>query len=481
MFATDSERMEREFGFRGDLPMKVYCKWISSIRNLLMGAGLALSACAPLAVSQNFADIKPSPQQVAWQDLEFGVIIHFSTNTFLNREWGDGTADPTVFNPTQFDPDQWMKAIRDSGAKYVVLVAKHHDGFCLWPTGQTNYSVKSSPWKGGKGDLVGDVARAARKYGLRFGVYLSPWDRHEPKYKDSAAYDDYYQAELSELAQNYGDLVEFWLDGAGSGGHVYNFPRIIETLRTFQPNTMVFADTGLFEYGDARWVGTESGRVPYENWNVIDRHGYLRWRPAEADTPLHDVHWFWHPNDEASLKSLDELLRTYDETVGRGAQLMLGLAPDRRGLLPESDVARLEELGSALRARNARNLALTHSPASAEISAALDGNPDTFWSAPAGSHHSTLEVNFPKPVTFNRALTMEWLNDGQRIQKYSIDVWSGGAWKTVASAQAIGHKKIDIFPAITASRIRLNILSSTDAAAIREFQLYNVEETGEQE
>lgn len=472
--------MEREFGFRGDLPMKVYCKWISSIRNLLMGAGLALSACAPLAVSQNFADIKPSPQQVAWQDLEFGVIIHFSTNTFLNREWGDGTADPTVFNPTQFDPDQWMKAIRDSGAKYVVLVAKHHDGFCLWPTGQTNYSVKSSPWKGGKGDLVGDVARAARKYGLRFGVYLSPWDRHEPKYKDSAAYDDYYQAELSELAQNYGDLVEFWLDGAGSGGHVYNFPRIMETLRTFQPNTMVFADTGLFEYGDARWVGTESGRVPYENWNVIDRHGYLRWRPAEADTPLHDVHWFWHPNDEASLKSLDELLRTYDETVGRGAQLMLGLAPDRRGLLPESDVARLEELGSALRARNARNLALTHSPASAEISAALDGNPDTFWSAPAGSHHSTLEVNFPKPVTFNRALTMEWLNDGQRIQKYSIDVWSEGAWKTVASAQAIGHKKIDIFPAITAIRIRLNILSSTDAAAIREFQLYNVEETGEQ-
>jgi alpha-L-fucosidase len=329
--------------------------------------------------------------------------------------------------------------------------------------------------------LVGDVARAARKYGLRLGVYLSPWDRHEPKYKDSAAYDDYYQAELSELAQNYGDLVEFWLDGAGSRGHVYNFPRIMETLRTFQPNTMVFADTGLFEYGDARWVGTESGRVPYENWNVIDRHGYLRWRPVEADTPLHDVHWFWHPDNEASLKSLDELLRTYDETVGRGAQLMLGLAPDRRGLLPESDVARLEELGSALRARNARNLALTHSPTSAEISVALDGNPDTFWSAPAGSHHSTLEVNFPKPVTFNRALTMEWLNDGQRIQKYSIDVWSGGAWKTVASAQAIGHKKIDIFPAITASRIRLNILSSTDAAAIREFQLYNVEETGEQE
>ncbi len=448
---------------------------MNSLRNLLLGAGLVFSLSSPVTGAQNFSEIKPSPQQIAWQDLEFGVIIHFSTNTFLDREWGDGTADPSAFNPTEFNPDQWMNAIRDSGAKYVVFVAKHHDGFCLWPTEQTSYSVKSSPWKGGKGDVVGDVARAAHKYGLKFGVYLSPWDRHEPRYKDSASYDDYYQAELSELAQNYGDLVEFWLDGAGSAGHVYNFKRMIETLRTYQPNTLVFADTGLFEYGDIRWVGTESGRVPYENWNVIDRHGYLRWRLVEADTPLRSKHWFWHPNDEASLKSLDELLTTYDQTVGRGAQLMLGLAPDRRGLLPDSDVARLEEFGKALRERNARNLALLHTPAPAELSAALDGNPDTFWSAPAGSHHSTLEISFPKPISFNRALTMEWLNDGQCIQKYSIDVWTGKVWKTVASAEAIGHEKIDQFPPVTASRVRLNILSSTDAAAIREFQIYDVE------
>jgi alpha-L-fucosidase len=360
-----------------------------------------------------------------------------------------------------------------------VLVAKHHDGFCLWPTGQTDYSVKSSPWKSGKGDVVGDVARAARKYGLKFGIYLSPWDRHEPKYNDFAAYDAYYKAELSELASNYGDLVEFWLDGAGSAGHVYNFGEIIETLRTYQPNTIVFADTGLFEYGDARWVGNESGRVPYENWNVIDRHGYLRWRPVEADTPLRNGHWFWHPNDESSLKSLNELLTTYNETVGRGAQLMLGLAPDRRGLLPDSDVARLEEFGNALRMRYTRNLALAHSPASAEISAALDGNPDTFWTAPAGSHHSTLEAVFSSPVTFNRTITMEWLNAGQRIQKYSIDIWTGTVWKTVVTSGAIGHKKIDIFPPVTASRVRLNILSSTDAAAIREFQMYNTTEGGE--
>ena len=448
------------------------------LRNKSIVVGLGLLMLASFACAQSFSDVKPSAQQTAWQDLEFGVILHFSTNTFLDREWGDGTADPAVFNPTAFDPDQWMKAIRDSGAKYVVLVAKHHDGFCLWPTEQTAYSIKSSPWRNGKGDVVGDVARAARKYGLKFGVYLSPWDRHEPRYKESAAYDDYYQAELTELASSYGDLVEFWLDGAGSGGHVYNFPKIIETLRTYQPNTIVFADTGLFEYGDARWVGTESGRVPYENWNVIDRHGYLRWRPVEADTPLRNLHWFWHPNDEASLKSLDELLTTYDETVGHGAQLMLGVAPDRRGLLPDSDVARLEEFGAALRERYGHNLALGHAAVSPEVAAALDDNPGTFWSAPAGSHHSMFEVSFPSPITFNRALTMEWLNDGQRIQNYSIDIWTGNAWKAVASAEAIGHKKIDSFPAVTAARIRLNILSSTDAAAIREFQLYNVDETG---
>jgi alpha-L-fucosidase len=435
----------------------------------------ALIACATVCAQDAGGDIRPAPYQTAWQDLEFGVIIHFSTNTFLDREWGDGTASPSTFNPTAFDPDQWMQAIRDSGAKYVVLVAKHHDGFCLWPTEQTSYSVKNSPWRDGKGDVVGEVAKAARKYGLKFGVYLSPWDRHDPRYKDNAAYDRYYNDELAELAQNYGDLVEFWLDGAGSEGHVYDFKKIIETLRTYQPNSIVFADTGLFEYGDARWVGNEAGVVDYENWNVIDRHGYRRWRPVEADTPLRKQHWFWHPNDESSLKSLPELLDTYDKTVGRGAQLMLGLAPDNRGLLPDNDAARLKEFGEALRRRAEGNLALHHSAVGADVSAALDGNPDTFWSAPEGSHHATLEVAFDHAVTFDHALTMEWLNDGQHVQKYAIEVWSDKqrAWIVVATGEAIGHKKIDTFAAVTASRVRLNILSSTSEAQIREFQLFN--------
>ena len=426
------------------------------------------------AMPQNFIDVKPSPQQVAWQDLEFGVIIHFGPNTFMDREWGDGTADPKVFNPTKFDPEQWMRAIKAAGAKYVVMVAKHHDGFCLWPTAETNYSVKSSPWKDGKGDIVAEVAAAARKYDLKFGVYLSPWDRHEPRYANSTEYDKYYAAELDELALHYGELTEFWLDGAGSAGHIYNFARIIEELRTYQPNTLVFADTGLFEYGDIRWVGNEAGVVARDNWNVIDRHGYLRWRPAEADTPLRKLHWFWHPNDEASLKSLPDLLTLYDQTIGRGGQLMLGLAPDNRGLLPENDAKRLEEFGAAIAKRYAAttNLSREHAQRNPEVGRALDNDPDTFWSAPPNSHHSMLEVNFAKPVTFDHALIMERLTNGQHIQSFRIEVWDGAAWKSVAADHSVGHKRIESFPAQTAARVRLNILSSTDAAEISEFQLF---------
>ena len=443
-------------------------------KRLLRTSTLAILAlvAVPPSRAQSFTDIKPSPAQVQWQDLEIGVIIHFSTNTFLNREWGDGTADPSVFNPTHVDTDQWMQAAKSAGAKYVVLVAKHHDGFTLWPSKQTNYSVKNSPWLNGKGDLVRMASDSARKAGLGFGIYLSPWDRHDPRYPDPIAYDKYYLAQLDELATNYGPLTEFWLDGAGSAGRTYDFDKIIQELRTYQPNTLVFADVALYKNADIRWVGTESGTVPYENWNVIDRAGYLRWRPVEADTPLRKNHWFWHPNDESSLNSVDELLNIYTETVGRGAQLMLGLAPDNTGRIPDSDVKRLQEFGAAVHRIYAHNLVAEsgHStdPAAA---AATDNDPATFWSAPP--RHAVLEIHFDKPVTFDRAVTMEWLNEGQRIQDYSIDAWQDGAWKPLVHPHAIGHKKIDLFPSVTTQRVRLNLLSTTGSAAIREFQLYD--------
>jgi alpha-L-fucosidase len=332
--------------------------------------------------------------------------------------------------------------------------------------------VKSSPWENGKGDVVRRVSDAAHKLGLKFGIYLSPWDRHEPRYKNSADYDNYYIAQLTELADNYGDLVEFWLDGAGSAGHVYDFPRIVENLRVAQPNTLVFADAALFEYGDIRWAGNKNGIVPYENWNVLDRHGYLRWRPVEADTPLHRGHWFWHPNDEGTLKFVDELIFAYEQTVGRGGQLMLGLAPDRRGLLPEADVKRLEEFGAALRQRFSNNLMLKERIRDPVTDAAFDGDLNTFWSAPVGSHHAILTADFKRPVTFDHALTMEWLNDGQHVEHYRIEIWDGSKWKTVVEGHAIGHKRIDGLQSVTASRVRLNILASSAEAHIREFQIF---------
>jgi alpha-L-fucosidase len=437
-------------------------------------ARVIVTLCATLSWAQNFTDVKPSPQQVAWQDLEMGAIIHFGPNTFMDREWGDGTADPSVFNPSSVDPEQWMQAAKSAGVKYVVFVAKHHDGFCLWPTEQTPYSIKSSPWKGGQGDLVHEVATAARKYGLKFGVYLSPWDRHEPKYKDSPAYDGYYLAQLNELVTSYGELVEFWLDGAGSAGHVYDFDRYVDNLRVYQPNALVFADAALLKYGDVRWVGNEDGHASEDNWNVLDLRGYLRYRPAEADTPLRAGHWFWHPNDENSLKSVSDLLDIYHQTVGRGAQLMIGLAPDSRGLLPDADVRRLAEFGEFVRSIYApeKNLAAHASNASA-FRSAVDSDPDTTWSAPEGSHSAMIDLVFAHPISFDRALTMEWLVDGQKVQKYAIQFLDGAHWRTIYSGTTIGHKKIDFFPRVSAQHVRLYILSASGTPRIREFQLFD--------
>lgn len=435
-------------------------------------AALQLTAAS---ASESFTDTTPSPQQLAWQDRGFGVLVHFGTNTFLDREWGDGQAAPAVFNPDRVDPGQWARAAKSAGANYLVLVAKHHDGFALWPTHESDYSVKSSPWLNGQGDLVRMTAEAVKKEGMGMGVYLSPWDRHEPRYADAKAYDKFYAGQLTELASGYGPLVEWWLDGAGSGGHVYDFERYVATLRTYQPNAMVFADTALFEYGDIRWVGNEVGVIEGENWNVIDRHGKLRWRPVEVDTPLHKDFWFWNSRPEfaASLKTVDELLQNYEDSVGRGGQLVLGLAPDRRGLLPDADVKRLAEFGQALQARygDAANVAARHGKTDARSQAALDNDPDTFWTA-TDVNQGVLEVDFGKAVTIDRALTMERLEDGQHVRGYVIQAWDGHRWTTLAKAQAVGHMKIDRFAPVSTRRVRLRIVNSAGTASIREFKLF---------
>ena len=431
---------------------------------MIRASGLLLLSTV-LMSAQNFADVRPSPQQLSWQDLEIGVLVHFGPNTWMNREWGDGTADPAIFNPKQFDPDQWARAAKAAGAKYLVMVSKHHDGFCLFPSGETRYGVASSPWRNGKGDVVKEVEQAVRKNGLRFGVYLSPWDRHEPKYKDLAAYDKYYAHQVTELASRYGELTEFWLDGAGSEGHVYDFTNYIRTLRTYQPNTSIFADVGLLPYADIRWVGNESGVANEENWNVVDAYQMLRWRPAEADTPLRDEHWFWHPNSEGRLKSVEKLMEIYHQTVGRGAQLVLGIAPDNRGLLPEVDVKRLEEFGAEVKRIYGKGLLCTHATV-----VCTDDHLST--SEPGPTLDWTLMFR-DGPVTFDRAVTMEELTNGQGIRKYELRAMVNGKWKTVASGSTIGHKKIDIFPAVTATGVSLVVKASLGPVQIRSFDVFN--------
>ncbi len=433
----------------------------------------ALLLLGPLAAAaQNFAEVRPSPQQVAWQDLEMGAIIHFGTNTFLDREWGDGTASPSVFNPAHVDTDQWMAAAKSAGIRYVVQVAKHHDGFALWPTAQTEYSVKASPWMNGKGDLIRMASTSARKAGLLFGVYESPWDRHDPRYKDPAAYDAFYLAELEELAGNYGPLVEFWLDGAGSQGRTYDFDKIIQHLRTYQSNTEVFADVDLYKYADLRWVGTESGNVDFDIWNTVDRTGTLRWRPVEADTPLHTGQWFWHPNSDSTLKSVDELMNEYNSTVGRGAQLMLGLAPNKEGLLPDADVKRLAEFGARVRKVYGQSLLAPHLPVTGVATRAVDGDLHTWWTMP-GDLPQTLTVTLKSPVRLDRFMSMERLEDGQHVEEYAIDAENNGRWQEVAHGHVIGHKRIDILPSpIEARAVRLRILAANGPVELREFGAY---------
>ena len=423
-----------------------------------------LVACTGVALlrGQQFADVRPSPQQMAWQDLEIGVLIHFGPNTWMDREWGDGKADPGVFNPARFDPEQWVRAAQAAGAKYMILVAKHHDGFCLFPTRETKYGVASSPWREGRGDMVREVAAACRKHGLRFGVYLSPWDRHEPAYKDSAAYDTHYAHQVEELASRCGELTEFWLDGAGSEGHVYDFTRYIRTLRTYQPNTMIFADVGLLPYADIRWVGNEDGTANEENWNVVDAYQMLRWRPAEADTPLRDGQWFWHPKAESKLKSLDKLMEIYHQTVGRGAQLVLGLAPDNRGLLPEVDVKRLEEFGAEVQRIYGKGL--LEEPALSSF-----GYPD---SSGGVEYARGVVAHLHGPITLDRAVTMEDMTDGQRIRKYAILGRVGNEMRTLTTGTTVGHKKIDVFAPVTVDMLVFEVRAALGTPRLRRFNVY---------
>ncbi|MEN6452570.1 MAG: alpha-L-fucosidase [Thermoguttaceae bacterium] len=445
-------------------------------------------------VLRKAAHIMPTPQQAAWQETEFNCFVHFGINTFTGQEWGTGTEDPKLFNPTEFDAAQWVAACKAAGIKILILTCKHHDGFCLWPSKYTEHSVKNSPWRGGHGDVVKEVADACRKGGLKFGFYLSPWDRHESTY-GTDAYNTYYKNQLRELLTGYGEIAEVWWDGACGEGpngkkQTYDFDGYLKLVRECQPSA-VAAIGG----PDVRWVGNEDGLARESEWSVIPyargdlvapdlgHRRYLpdaknlAWYPAECDVSIRPG-WFYHSGEDKRVKSLTHLLDIYYRSVGRNSVLLLNVPPDRRGRFHENDVARLRELRVALDNTFKTNLAAGKSVVASSAAAghdaamAVDGNGETYWTPADGVVQASLEIDLGQPVTFDRAMLQEMNAAGQRVEQFKLDAWDGAAWKQIAAATTIGYKRLLRFPPVTAAKVRLTILDARDCPTLREFGLF---------
>ena len=474
---------------------------------------LILSQCLNMAIGQTTppAPIQPvpSPQQLAWQQMEFYMFVHFNMNTFTNQEWGYGDEPATSFNPTQLDPRQWARVAKEAGMTGIILTAKHHDGFCLWPSKYTEYSVKNSPWKNGKGDLIRDLANACEEYGLKMGVYLSPWDRNHAEY-GQPEYITYFRNQLRELLTNYGPVFEVWFDGANGGDgyygganetrrvdkqSYYDWPGTIEIVRELQPQAIIFSDAG----PDCRWVGNEDGRAAETTWSPLMRDKVYpgmaeyakeyaqgqpdgtHWVPAETDVSIRPG-WYYHPNEDDKVKSLDELLDIYYESVGRNTTLLLNFPVDRRGIIHESDVRQLKKLTDQLALDFARDLAAGKTTTSGKIrggdaaygaSNATDGDPDTYWATDDGVLSGSITIDLDGPKTFNRFLVQEHIALGQRVKRFSLEAEVNGEWEMIAEQTTIGYKRILRLEDVIASRIRLNILDARDSPLISNIELYN--------
>jgi alpha-L-fucosidase len=379
----------------------------------------------------------PTPEQLAWQRDGFGVFFHFGVNTFAGKEWSDGTLAPQIFDPSDLDADEWVRLAHDIGAAYVILTAKHHDGFCLWPTATTDYSVASSPWKDGEGDVVREVAEACRRHGMKLGLYLSPWDRNAPQYQDPAAYDEFYLAQLRELCTDYGSLYELWFDGAGSAGREYAWDRIGELIDELQPGAMVFN----MGPSTIRWVGNEDGLaadpVQYVTTSA-DLNNYdddvvetedARYLPPECDVSLRKG-WFWQPGEEP--KSLAHLLAIHDRSIGLGASLLLNIPPDRRGRIDPADAERAAEFGTALRARFG-------APVEGTLTASTGG----------------VDVDLGGTVRLDHVELVERLEDGQRITAHRV---LDSAGRVLAEGGTVGVRRIHrLAEPVQTSSLRLEV------------------------
>lgn len=452
----------------------------------------------------------PSERQLRWHRLETTAFLHFTVNTFTDKEWGYGDEDPNIFAPARFDADAIVEGLSDAGMKGVILTAKHHDGFCLWPTATTDHSVRSSAWRGGKGDVVGEVAAAARRRGLAFGVYLSPWDRNQAAY-GTPEYIGIYRRQLTELLTNYGEIFEVWHDGANGGDGYYggarekrtidkttyyDWPRTWEVVRELQPNAVIFSDVG----PDIRWVGNERGIAGDPCWAAYDpvgedggpaspgnvrakesgtghRHG-SRWLPAECDVSIRPG-WFWHASQNGRVKTPAEMIQLYYASAGRGANLLLNVPPNRDGLIDQPDVASLRAFGKYRRETFARNLAARARIAASNArpgcapASLLDGREDTFWATADGVWTAEATLDFSAPVTFSVIRLCEAIRLGQRVDAVAIDTWNAGSWETAATATSIGPRRlIRLERPVTATRVRLRITQASATPALTEFALF---------
>jgi alpha-L-fucosidase len=422
-----------------------------------------------VASGASFARPRPTSAQLAWQRDEFALFLHFGVNTFTDREWGDGTEDPGIFNPSSLDAGQWARSARDAGARAVILTAKHHDGFCLWPTKTTKHSVASSPWRGGTGDVVREFSDAARAVGLRVGLYCSPWDRNATVYGDSLRYNDFYIEQLTELLTNYGEIAEVWFDGANGEGpngrkQTYDWPRIWGTVRKLQPNAVMFSDAG----PDVRWIGNERGSAGDPNWSSVDpsivtapgvegpeierslQHGDRDgavWRPGETDVSIRPG-WFHRAAEDARVKSVDDLMSIWFSSVGRNSKLLLNVPPARDGLLAAADVTRLREFRAAREALFANEVKRL----------------EWAWRATAGRALEGVTV-LPRAAIIGVVRLGEQIERGQQVARYRIDGDAGdGMWRELSRGETIGYCKLDrVARPVSVTRLRVTIEEFLDA------------------
>lgn len=448
----------------------------------------------------------PSEAQLKWHEMNFYAFVHFNMNTFTGNEWGFGDASPETFNPTELDCRQWARVCKEAGMKGIIITAKHHDGFCLWPSAYSEYSVKNSKWKDGKGDVVRELSDACKEYGLKFGVYLSPWDRNHAKY-GTPEYVEYFRNQLRELLTNYGDIFEVWFDGANGGtGYYggasenrkvdkttyYDWPNTYKIVYELQSQAIIFSDGG----PGCRWVGNEHGTAYETNWNTLNRAEFApgvanindlhygqedgtHWVPAEVDVSIRPG-WYYHPYQDHQVKTLPHLLDIYYNSVGRGANLLLNFPVDNRGLIHEQDAQQVLKMAEQLKLDFANDLVVGKAITASSVRGnkfkaknLTDGNQETYWSTPDSVRNASFEIDFGQETAFNRLLIQENIALGQRIRKFSVEIMRDGEWQNIANETTIGYKRILRLPTMQTSKIRVTIVDSKACPVISNFEIFN--------